>query len=113
MATAAELAGVAPPDNVDSISLVPTLVGDSSKQKQHEFLYWEFHEGGFKQAALYQGRWKGIRKGGPDTPVALFDQVNDVSESMDVASSNPAIAKTISDYLKSARSESIDWIPVW
>ena len=66
MATAAELAGAKAPDGCDSISFVPTLLGKSAAQPQHEFLYWEFHEGGFKQAALYQGRWKGIRSGSPE-----------------------------------------------
>ena len=61
------------PDGCDSISFVPTLLGQPREQRQHEFLYWEFHEGGFKQAALYQGRWKGIRSGGPDAPVVLYD----------------------------------------
>ncbi len=61
------------PTTVDSVSFVPTLLGKTAEQQQHEFLYWEFHEGGFKQAALYQGRWKGIRAGGPDEPVKLYD----------------------------------------
>ncbi len=113
MATAAEVAGTQPPANCDSISFLPTLLGDSSKQQRHEFLYWEFHEGGFKQAALYQGRWKGIRSGSPDAPVAVFDQQHDVAEKTNVASSHPEIAKKLSDYLSTARSDSADWKPQW
>ncbi len=113
MATAAELAGANVPKGLDSISLVPTLLADKEKQIQHEFLYWEFHEGGFKQAALYQGRWKGIRQGGPDTPVKLFDQSNDIAEQTNVAEKHPEIAIKIGEYLKSARSESTDWQPIW
>ncbi|MFM7129301.1 MAG: arylsulfatase, partial [bacterium] len=71
MATAAMLAGVKPPVDTDSISFVPTLKGQVRTQLQHEFLYWEFHEGGFRQAALYENRWKGIRTGGPTKPVLL------------------------------------------
>ena len=52
MSTATDLAGVAPPNNTDSLSFAPTLLGTKAKQKEHEFLYREFHEGGFKQAAL-------------------------------------------------------------
>ena len=85
MATAAELAGAEVPDGCDSISFVPTLLGQTSEQPRHEFLYWEFHEGGFKQAALYQGRWKGIRSGGPDAPVVLYDLREDIAEKTDVA----------------------------
>jgi arylsulfatase A-like enzyme len=113
MATAAELAGTTPPPNIDSISFVPTLLGEPGKQKQHEFLYWEFHEGGFKQAALYEGRWKGIRAGGPDAPVALFDQQNDIAEKNDVAAQHPEIAEKIGAYLKTARAPSPDWEPTW
>jgi len=113
MATAAELAGSKPPSGIDSISMVPTLLGKNSIQPQHEFLYWEFHENGFKQAALYLGRWKGIRKGSPDAPILLYDQLNDVAEASDVANKHPEIASKISEYLKSARSESADWKPTW
>jgi arylsulfatase A-like enzyme len=114
MATATELAGVRMPDQRDSISFVPTLVGKApADQPRHEFLYWEFHEGGFKQAALYQGRWKGIRSGGPDAPVKIFDLQTDIAEKADVAGEHPDIAAKVGDYLKRARSESAEWQPVW
>jgi arylsulfatase A-like enzyme len=114
MATAAELTGSKAPDDCDSISLVPTLLGQpAEKQPKHEFLYWEFHERGFKQAALYQGRWKGIRTGGPDSPVVLYDQQTEIAEQTNVAAQHPEIAKNIGDYLKSARIDSADWQPSW
>lgn len=113
MATASELAGAKTPPDRDSISLVPTLVGKSASQAQHEFLYWEFHEGGFKQAALYQGRWKGIRSGSPNAPVQLYDQVADPSEKTNVADQHPDIAAKISEYLTQARTVSQDWPPEW
>ena len=112
MATAAEIAGAETPANCDSISFLPTLL-DEPKQAAHDFLYWEFHEGGFKQAALYQGRWKGIRKGAPDAPVAVYDQQNDVAEKTDVAASQPEIAAKLSEFLSTARSDSADWKPNW
>lgn len=111
--TATELAKAETPANLDGISLVPLLTGKPDQQKKHEFLYWEFHEGGFKQAALYQGRWKGIRQGGPDAPVKLYDQENDVAELNDVAAQNPDIAVKIGEYLKTARTPLPEWEPVW
>lgn len=111
--TAAELAGAEAPSETDGISLVPTLLGRPREQKAHEFLYWEFHEGGFKQAALYQGRWKGIRQGAPDAPVALYDQRNDVAEQSDVAADHPDIAAKIGEYLGTARSPLPAWEPRW
>ncbi len=113
MATAAELAGATPPAGIDSISFVPTLLGQAGEQKEHEFLYWEFHEGGFKQAALYRGRWKGIRTGAPDAPIALYDQAKDVAEKTNVAADHPEIAAKIGAYLKTARTELPEWEPMW
>jgi arylsulfatase A-like enzyme len=113
MATAAELAGTVPPEDADSISFVPTLLGAESRQKRHEFLYWEFHERGFKQAALYQGRWKGIRSEGHDGPIRLFDQQSDVAELTDVASQNPQIVERIDAFLKTARTPLPAWEPKW
>ncbi len=105
MATAAELSSSSLPPDRDSISLVPTLISKEG-QKDHEFLYWEFHEGGFKQAALYQGRWKGIRR---DGRLFLYDQQNDVSEKNDVAAAHPDIVAKIDAYLTSARTDTPDW----
>ena len=58
MPTFAELAGVDAPQN-DGISFVPTLLG--KKQKEHEYLYWEF-PGGKGWLAVRYGSWKGIVK---------------------------------------------------
>lgn len=113
MATAAELAGATPPAKIDSMSFVPTLLGQPERQQKHDFLYWEFHEGGFKQAALFEGRWKGIRAGGPDAPIALYDSENDVAEKTNIVAQYPDIAEKISAYLKTARSDSPDWQPQW
>ncbi|WP_208300360.1 arylsulfatase [Prosthecobacter fusiformis] len=112
LGTAADLAGAKAPDKIDSISFKPALLGQEGQGK-HEFFYWEFHEGGFKQAALYQGRWKGIRQGGPDAMVALYDQQNDVSEKINVAKEHPEIAEKIGAYLKTARTELPEWEPRW
>lgn len=113
MATAAELAGTEVPEGCDSISFVPTLLGEPGAQTEHEFLYWEFHEGGFKQAAIYEGRWKGIRAGAADAPVVVFDLQNDIGETNDVAADDPDIATKISAYLQQARTPSPEWEPRW
>ncbi len=109
MATAAELAGAKVPDAVDSISFVPTLLSRSEQQEEHEFLYWEFHERGFSQAALYQGRWKGIRERSSDASLQVYDLKNDIGEKNNVAAECPEIAAKLESYLKTARSESPDW----
>ncbi len=107
MATAAELAGTEAPPGCDSISFVPTLKGQGV-QAEHEWLYWEFHERNFTQAALLIGRWKGIRTG-LDGPVTLYDLETDVGEATDVATKHPEVVERIAKYLSTARSESSEW----
>ncbi len=102
-ATACELAGAPIPSGLDSISFVPELLARPGGQPAHEFLYWEFHEGGFSQAALYAGRWKGIRSGRPEAPIVLYDLQQDVGEKTNVAGAQPEIAARISAYLAGPR----------
>ena len=55
---------------------------------------------------LHKGRWKGVRTGGPDAPLQLFDQQNDIAE-------HPQVAEKISAYLKTARTPLTEREPVW
>jgi arylsulfatase A-like enzyme len=113
MATACELAGAKLPEDRDSISFVPTLCGQGASQPKHPFLYWEFHEGGFQQATLYEQRWKAIRSGGLTKPLTLYDQQTDPGETIDVASQFPDVIATIEQYLVAARTPSPHWEPKW
>jgi arylsulfatase A-like enzyme len=106
LATAAELATVEPP-NLGGISLEPTLLGKPAKQKRHEYLYWEFHEGGFKQA-VRMGDWKAVRLGMEKT-VELYDLKNDAGEKTNVAAQHADMVAKMEGLMKSARSESPDW----
>jgi arylsulfatase A-like enzyme len=103
--TAAQFAGVKPPEDIDGISMLPALFG--RKQKSHEFLYWEFHERGFQQA-VRMGDWKAVRKG-TKQPIELYDLSKDLAETTDVARQNPGVVAEIDEYLRSARCESKDF----
>jgi arylsulfatase A-like enzyme len=103
--TAAEIAGAKAPMNIDGISMLPALLG--KKQNSHAFLYWEFHEGGFKQA-VRMGDWKAVRRD-PDAPLELYDLKTDIAEQKDLAEKHPEIVKRIEVYLKNARTESPQW----
>jgi arylsulfatase A-like enzyme len=103
--TAAAIAGLTPPSDIDGISMLPALLG--KRQKNHEFLYWEFHEDGFSQA-VRMGDWKAVRLG-PDKPLELYQLKTDPAERENVAASNRGIVKKIEEYLASARTESKDW----
>ncbi|HNV02035.1 MAG TPA: arylsulfatase [Vicinamibacterales bacterium] len=108
MATLAELAGARPPARIDSLSLVPTLLG-RGRQASHEYLYWEFYEGGFSQAVLLEGRWKGIRLKSPDAPIALYDLAADPAEAADLAARQPGIVGRIADLMREAHIDNDHW----
>lgn len=111
MATLAELAGTVPPDGIDSLSLVPTISGKPSLQKKHKYLYWEFHERGFSQAILLDGRWKGIRLLRRTASIQLYDLKNDLGEQNDVSSKYPEIVKEIKYLMENARVGNPLWQP--
>ena len=85
--------------------MLPSFLGQ--KQKDHEYLYWEFHEGGFAQAVRL-GNWKAIRKG-KNGQIELYDLQTDIKESRDVSASHPEIARRVEEIMKSARTESEFW----
>ncbi len=103
LTTACDLAGVDPPKTLDGISIAPTITG-KGEQKRHEFLYWEFHEGGTAQAVRH-GDWKAIRTA-PGKPLELYDVARDPAEKQNVAADHPAVVAKIEAYLKTARTDS-------
>ncbi len=104
--TAADIARAQPPPNLDGISILPTLLG-RKQTNQHEFLYWEFHEKGSKQA-VRMGDWKAVRLA-PGQPLELYNLKTDLGETQNVAAEHPDIVAKIEDYLKTARTESERW----
>jgi uncharacterized sulfatase len=109
MATLADITGTKPPKRHDSISFLPTLLGKpADEQEDHEFLYWEFHEGGTQQAALYLGRFKGIRQR-PGGPLSVYNIVTDSGETRDISRQQSNVTAILESYLATARSESADW----
>ena len=83
--TACELAGVAPPEGIDGISFAPTLLGETAKQQQHEYLFWRWS----RFRALRMGKWKGVAT---DKQLALYDLDADIGEEKDLAAENPELA---------------------
>jgi arylsulfatase A-like enzyme len=105
LATAAEIAAASAP-KTDGISVLPSILGQP-QQQQHDYLYWEFFENGFKQA-IRQGDWKAIRAGA-NGPIELYNLKTDIGETMNVASENPKVVEDITALLKQARADSPEW----
>ena len=104
--TACELAGVNLPAGLDGISYVPTLKNEP--QPEHEFLYWEFHEKGGKQAVLI-GNWKGVRlqvNKDPYGPLELYDLSQDPEEESNVAQDHPDIIAQMASIMEDAHQPS-------
>lgn len=104
--TAAELTGAKMPKDIDGISMLPTILG-KTQTNQHAFFYWEFHEGGSKQA-VRMGDWKAVRKA-PGQALELYNLKSDPGEKSDVAADHPDVVAKIEDYLKTARTPSEQW----
>ncbi|MBN2128496.1 MAG: sulfatase-like hydrolase/transferase, partial [Sedimentisphaerales bacterium] len=100
------LTGGKAPEQTDGLCLMPTLLGLPGKQKQHKFLYWEFHERGSAQAVRF-GRWKAVRL--PGKAIELYDLRTDPGETTDVAAGRPEIVAKAGEYLSNARTESEFW----
>ena len=103
-----DLAGAPIPPSMDGISILPTLTGNESVQRQHAYLYWEFYEQGGKQA-VRMGPWKGIRRNvhkNRSAPIALFNIVNDIGETTNVAEQHPAVVAEINRIIDEARTPS-------
>ena len=107
--TCCELAGIDSPEAIDGISMLPTLM--NRKQKEHECLYWEFHEQG-KKKAVRMGDWKGVQLNiakNPDGPIELYNLRNDIAEQHNVTEQHPDIVEKIEKYMKSERTPSEHW----
>lgn len=108
--TICELIGVPIPKNINGSSYLPTLTGQG-RQKQHEYLYWEFHEGGGKRAVL-KDNWKLIELFVNDPKkrrLELYNLSSDPGEVADVASQMPDKVIELKLYLTKARIEN----PIW
>ncbi len=104
--TLCELAKIAPPKNTDGISFVPTLLG-KGKQRQHEFLFWDFNGYGGQQA-VRMGPWKGLRRNlqRGNTKLELYNLASDIGEQQDVAAQYPAVVQRIEKIMRAQHQPS-------
>lgn len=104
--TACEIAQIKTPVNIDGISFLPEILGE--KQEAHDYLYWEFHEQGGKQAVRL-GDWKGIRlnmNNTPNAPIELYNLASDIGEQNNIAEDNTIIVENIRNIMEKEHSYS-------
>lgn len=107
MPTLAELAGLEAPEHTDGISFLPVLLGKDVSEN-HEYLYWEFHEQGGRQA-LCKGDWKLVRYHVTDTAKTtneLYDLRTDIGEANNVAEQHPEVVAGLLKLMEQARTPS-------
>ncbi len=108
--TMCDLIGVSQPEGTSGISYLPALTGQGT-QKEHEYLYWEFHEGGGKRAVL-KDNWKLIELFVNDPQkrrLELYNLASDPGEIVNVSRQYPEITDKLNMYLTTARGRNEIW----
>lgn len=109
--TFAQLTGVKMKNRVDGITLMPLLTG-KGKQQEHDHFYFEFHEGGGRQA-LRQGNWKLVRlrvsQGEDKLKTELYNLAADPSEVHDLAAEYPEKVQELLTLLKQEHVYDPNW----
>ncbi len=108
--TLAQLAGAKAPADIDGISFVPAILGESGTQAKHEYLYWEFYEGASSQAVRF-GDWKAVRIPMFTGAIQLFDLGKDRAEEHDVAAQHAELVARARGYMEQAHVDSPLWKP--
>lgn len=116
MPTLGDLANVKTAAKTDGLSFTALLTGKNQKDK-HEYFYWQFNEGAFKEA-LIKDDWKLIRfkeKGAAEV-LELYRFKDDIGEKYNLAPSNPAKVKELKALMLKAKSPAenkvFDWSDV-
>jgi len=99
--TITDIVGGDPPDGIDGVSFLPTLLGQKKKQINHEYMYWEYNG----KQAVRMGPWKAYRPGFEER-IELYNLEDDIGEQKDVAADHPEIVVKIEEILQTARTES-------
>lgn len=102
--TLCEVANLEIPEYTDGISFLPTLL--NKKQKEHDYLYWEF-PGYNGQQAVRMGKWKAIRKNikKGNMKIELYNLEKDIEELNNIADQHPDLIKQFEDIMIKEHSQ--------
>ena len=111
MPTFADLARIEAPEN-DGISFAPILTGKPKKQKEHDYLYWEF-PGSNGWVAVRSGNWKGLiqRVNKGNNEMELYDLADDPRETRNLASEHPEIIEKMWETIRGSHEDSVIDLP--
>ncbi|MEA3401976.1 MAG: arylsulfatase [Armatimonadota bacterium] len=102
MPTAAELAGVSPPADIDGVSIAPTLVGEPERQRAPEYLYWELRD----EQAVRLEDWYAYRPH-PERPIELYHALEDPEEERDLAADMPGVVDEVEAIMREAHTPTL------
>ena len=103
--TMAELTGQSIPAQVDGVSFLPTLLGKTGGQEQHDYLYWEHPQTKNRDQAVRMGKWKGVYRAWKKKPphkLELYNLDEDLGEQNDVAGQFPKIVERVEEIMMEA-----------
>jgi arylsulfatase A-like enzyme len=103
--TMADIIDAELPDNIDGISYLPTLEG-KGEQRNHDYLYWEFHENNGRQA-IRKGDWKAVKYDVHNNgKIELYNLSADALEENDLSERYPEKVAEFDSLMNVSRTES-------
>lgn len=95
------------PDDIDGVSLLPTLLGQPSEQEQTPYLYWERPQGRGVQA-VREADWKLLRfgTGDDDVRLELYNLAEDPAEENNLADDHPQRVQRMQQMMDEAHTPS-------
>ena len=105
--TLCDIANTKVNSETDGISFLSALKGKNSKQKKHQYLYWEFNESQGPIQAIRMGKWKAIKK--YNEKVELYNLKKDKEEKYNVSVKCPKTMSKIISLFKTARTNHPDF----
>ena len=103
--TVADIIGAELPENIDGVSMLPAMTAHG-EQKEHDYLYWEFHENNGRQA-IRKGDWKAVKYDVHNNgKIELYNLADDVSETNDLSDKYPEKVAEFDSLMRVSRTES-------